>query len=162
LLKGVPDFLFFFDFHRTHFSERKGMCSDVKRTEVVLLRHRQAFCGANGRTQTAKATFAHIDVELSGVDSLGSSIGCPADFFGRPDGFDRNAIDRANLSAFVANNAIVDLIVKLIAAGIGNRNGDMGVLDGRNTLLVEEVEGVCDGGLLSSLSAFEDVRKGNG
>src|SRR5690606_27174039 len=110
----------------------KVVLTDIRNAKVEDFGHRQALSRANCCAQSAKAALGHVDVELCGVDALRGTVGCLSNLFYRAYRFDFNTIDRADLGALVADNAVIDFIMQTIPAVVGHRYHLMRILYGRD------------------------------
>jgi hypothetical protein len=129
-LKLLEHTLLFCNLGLAHFTEHEIVFADISHAEVVNFGHGEAFGRANRGAKAAEAALAHINVEFRRVDPLRGTIGCLPDFLDGPNGLDVDAINGADFGAFVANNAVVDLIVKAVPAIVRNGLHFVWVLDG--------------------------------
>ena len=135
------------------------MLPDVEYTEVIGFSHGEAFCRTYGCAQSAETAFTHVNVKLRGINSFWGAIRGSPDFFGGPDGLNGDAIHGANLDTFVTNYAIIDFIMKFVAAGVGYRKGDVWILNGGNPFGLIEVGFVLDEDRLLATSGFYYMAK---
>ncbi len=98
------------------------MFTYIKSAVIVIIGHGQALRWANRGAQPTEHALAHINIELLRVDPLRGTIGRLTKNLRRSDGLDFNAIHRANLCAFVTDDAVVNFIVEFVAAIV--RHGD--------------------------------------
>ena len=140
-----------------HVAESKIVVTDVEDTEVVCGCHRQTLGRANGGAQSTEAALTHVDVESRSIDPLWRTIGGLAKLLCRANGLDRDAIHGTYLRALIANDTVVDLIVKLVSAGVGYWQGLMRELDGCYSLLALEVVGLAYVSLLLALSRLQEM-----
>lgn len=103
---------------------------------IECLGHGQTFRRANRRTKAAIAAFGHIDVEFGGVQADRRSVGSTPDVLHSLDRLDIDTIYRTNLRAFIANNAVVHLIMQTVPAIVRNGNGFERILDRDDPILL--------------------------
>ena len=120
----------FCDLGQRHFGEGVGVFLDLCNTKVKNLGHRQTFRGTNGRAKSTETALGHVNVEFRGVNPLWSPVGCFSNLFYRANRLYLYTVDRADLCALVAHNAVVDLIVKTVSAVIRNRLHFVRILHG--------------------------------
>ncbi len=137
-LELLQQFPFFLSFFRCKIAIGINHFPDVEFAVVESLGHRKAFCRANRGTQSAIATFCHIDIELRSIQPDNRSVGGPAYFFRSFDRLDIYTIYRTNFGAFIAYDAVFDLVVKAITAVVGDRNGFLRVLYSHHACLYLE------------------------
>lgn len=112
---------------------------DVGDAEVKDLGHSKAFRGADHSAKAAKATLAHVDIELRGKNPFWCAIRSFSELLYSADWLDRNAVYRTNFCTFVTNNTIVDLIVQSVSTIDGHRDRFVGVLDRGDTVGLQEI-----------------------
>jgi hypothetical protein len=155
-------FLFFFsNLSIAHFSEREIMFADIRYTEIVNLRHGETFRRADRGAQSAEATFSHIDIEGRGINTFGCPIRRFAYFLRCFDRFNVNAVDRADLGALIADNAVIDLVVKPVPAIVGHGLHFIWILNGRYALPLGEIICIGNGTYGLRSSGLEKVAQGN-
>ena len=81
--------------------------------------HGEAFGGANCGAKPAETTLGHVNIKLGGIQPNRRPIGGFSNFFRRANWLNFNAINGTNLSAFVTHNAIIHLVVELVAGVVG-------------------------------------------
>jgi hypothetical protein len=136
LFKHAP---LFGNFRVRHFGKGEVVFAHIGHTEVINFCHRETFSRAYGRTKSAKAALAHVDVKLCCVYPLRCAIGSLANFLNCANWLNIYAINRADFSTLVTNNTVVDLIVESVAAVVGHRLHLVRILDGGNASAVSEI-----------------------
>jgi hypothetical protein len=100
---------------RSHGRKGDFVFRPIKYTVVILRRHGQTLGRTHGGAQTAKAALGQVNVKPSGSKALGHAIASFANRRRRFDGIDLYTIYWTYLRALVANDAVINSIVKLVA-----------------------------------------------
>lgn len=73
------------------------------------------------------------------MNSFGGPIRSFAEFFRGANGLYFNAVYRANLYALITHNAIINFVMQAVTSGVGNRQGNMRVLNSDYSLLAIKI-----------------------